>query len=654
MFILCAAAVQKVSAKRKQNYGEKNNIRELTVRPHYSELGIIPPDHDTKEPIRTIPRDLTVEISKPDVIEFAAKAEHMRSEINDKLKSAHATVDWNISVNSGSKFVVLCELKYTTPDIRQQTKKWSHNVEIIVKDFFENFESKTLDVLNAYWNAFSSESSAIINQIKNSSDVLIDLDENLYRVKLVGLKKEVDHLFQEMQNILISLRNKNETKIISEELTKLKPCHLELLQRFKIQETLLNMYNVDVKIDMENKKLLITGTIPDNIGNAKVKILESCQTVTRSVDIQQQFVMLLEQDKTSVKELRESLIEKDMGNLPLDVVWELGENCIVLHGKEDYAVVKGQAIVQDNLLPRTLRLDEPMKKIILLENWLNLKHNEKKQITLREDILKPLVIKYANKNQFDSIAVIGLNAIVLLDLTNVEEKSEITFYGIKTVAEAAKEFIKEYLMEKGIYESFKSFSLLTCKYLELRYKTEFNELQTKHEHENVRIEVCSDSEKPGVAIRGKKNILEIVMMKLIECCDKICLTKHSENDPNRLKFYKAEAGLHFLNTLEKKYKVIISSDKKLITECNKERQQLNDKICSVRLGKQGTKGLEIVALSDSIASLKVDAVINSANSKLELIGGVAGAIQRLGKSFIVFYFNICLTFLKLISSFASK
>ena len=339
----------------------------------------------------------------------------------------------------------------------------------------------------------------------------------------------------------------------------------------------------------------------------------------------------MERDKESTTELRTSLIDRECGNLPLEVVWELGENCIILHATNEATAKYGISILAENFKERLLNLDEACRKFALRDNWQYLASNVSRKITLSDT--KSVLLKYSDK--FNSLIITrsGLNSTVLVKFD--ENMKFIKFYGNKTPAESAKELVSEYLIERAIYENFIRLTWISSKFINLRYSTELKEMEQQHAYDNVSIIVQTDRKKPGLALRGRKMILDTLMSKLRAYDSKACKKKYAETNKDRYDFYQSNEGTNFLHTLEENYKVAILSNTKSILEYKKQLTQRTDKMCEVNLvnkpESRPKQNLDIIVLLENIVFLPVDAIVNSANENLQLLGGVAGAILKHGR-----------------------
>ena len=555
----------------------------------------------------------------------------MRFSIDEQLAQKKAKLDW--SAIDGTKVLVLCDLKYNLPNIRILAETWVADITDVVKTFFSRLECKTLVVFEKLWEEFISKSSYIIEESAKKADTIaIELDKRLYSIKLVGLIDEVNAVFEKLNNILAHIQGKNEmvSKYMTEDISNLKPFQYDLFLMLKIGDNLQQSLNVNVKVDQQNRTLQLEG-VPEKIQEAKLKILESLQTNSRSLDILPEFKLLMERDEESIAELRTSLIDRECGNLPLEAVWELGENCIILHATNEATAKYGISILADNFKERLLNLDEACRKFALRDNWQNLTSNVSRKITLCDT--KSVLLKYSNK--FNSLIITGsgLNSTVLVKFD--ENMKSIKFYGNKTPAESAKELVSEYLKERAIYEDFIRLTWISSKYVNLRYSSELKEIEQQHAYDNVSIRVHTDRKKPGLALRGRKMILDTLVNKLRAYDNTACKKKYAETNKDRYDFYQSNEGTNFLHTLEEKYKVAVLSNTKSILEYKKQQTQLTDKICEVNLVNKPESGpkqiLGIIVLLENIVFLPVDAIVNSANENLQLLGGVAGAILKHGR-----------------------
>ena len=593
-------------------------------------MKIIPPNHDTSEPAKSLPHSIQVDIPKLETFIFVSKVQHLRSSIDEQLAQKKAKLDWSVTL--GTKVTVKCDLKYNLPNIRKLADAWESDVREILEAFFSTLVCKTLIVLAIMWEEFLAKSTLVVEECAKKSDVIsLEVDENLCSFKLVGLIDEVNTAFEKLKFILSSMLDRYDiaSNCTVDYISNLKPYQIELFSILNnTDKSFLTSLNLNVNVEIDGKsKLKITG-MSKNILEAKLKILESLQTNSRSLDILPEFTMLLENEEAAMKELKSSLTDNEYSNITLDVVLELGDNCIVLHAKNEATAKKGFIALSNNIQEIKFRPDEACRIFALRDNWHKLTMIKNRKIQLNE--LRLGCLKYSK--EFDCLVVSELKSTVLIKF---DEKLQcINFFGIKTSADSARELVREYLRERAIYESFIRFTWVTCKYINIRYKKDLEKLQKDNDYDSVRIDVNMDSNKPGIAVRGRKMILDTIVSKLRVFANEACKKKFTEKNPDRYKFYQSDEGMKFLQLLEEKHKVVILNNKISIRKYKKQIAQLTEKICEVKVAHNTESGpnraLQIIVLLENIVSLPVDAIVNAANASLQLIGGVAGAILKYG------------------------
>ena len=279
------SVVSRISSEPTQAFGQGKKATQLHVKAYYADLKVIPPGHDTSKPVQSIPHGTQINISKVDIITFVSKVKQLRSSIDEQLAQKKAKLDW--SAIDGTKVIVLCDLKYNLPNIRTLAETWIADITDVVKTFLSRFECKTLVVFEKLWEEFITKSSSIIEESAKKADTIsIELDKRLYSVKLVGLTDEVNAVFKKLNSILTDIQGKNEmaSKYMTEDISNLKPFQYDLFLMLKIGDNLQQSLNVNVKVDEQNRMLQLEG-VPEKIQEAKLKILESLQTNSRSLDI---------------------------------------------------------------------------------------------------------------------------------------------------------------------------------------------------------------------------------------------------------------------------------------------------------------------------------------------------------------------------------
>jgi hypothetical protein len=128
----------------------------------------------------------------------------------------------------------------------------------------------------------------------------------------------------------------------------------------------------------------------------------------------------------------------------------------------------------------------------------------------------------------------------------------IDFYGLKTNVNAAGESVKEYLVERVVYEQFHETSLGVAKLLEKNYRAEIDDIEKGVSDDlPVKIAIKDTEEHTGFAIRGKKARIEAAAGKMWKLVEKICRDTLLVNQPNAVRYLQTPAGKNSLYGLEK-------------------------------------------------------------------------------------------------------
>ena len=591
-------------------------------------MGVIPSGHDTSVPGSNIPTHLDFFVKENKTHTFILKSDKLKRNIEKMIKKQNASIDWDFSAKNSTKIRVICELKHNTPNVYLLSKKWQSTVEASMNEIMQDFTGKKLDILQDFWPKF----------IKRANDDLTHLSEkkkdvlNIYRhdnnkcIEIIGLKDEVEFAILKLQQVLKALEEEADIakRIFTEEIKMCKRRQIDLLLQLKIFEKIKTSFNVEPSYDLDKIKISLTGLI-DQIRPAKMHLFNAVNNFAeKSVKIDQVLTNILMKEDEVRKELH-ILFENDFRI----VGWDLEDNLFNLCGQNNEDVSEALKIFSKNLISIAFSVDTSMQEVIEKEKWKQ-KHNKNADISLQTDGLGIISMVYSGVYKAYKLSgQISSPVIAFIE----ENFAKIVFYGMATPVTAVEENIKQYLMEKAIYENFFTTSLGKAKMVAKNLQSGIRDIEDMFKNYGVTIRVHTDENLLGIALRGKIAALENAKVNVKNLIQGIYKDTYSIKDEAMVKFLLSEKGQVHMHGLETKYSVIImnAEDEKEVKDNATGETGIEGELCSVSvdtIAKDDVKRIYVV--KGNLALMKCDAIVNAANENLQLGGGLAGDIKKYG------------------------
>ena len=602
-----------------------------TIRTYYPEIGIIPPECDASRPGLHIPEPYESDAFELPLSKLLVSSAELKEIFNKKFGLCQATIDWHYSAQNLGKLKIDCQLKYNTENFNKLIQNWTKTIENTLADIRKEFSCEKFQISEDLWQKSCSHiEDEIQADIKEyCGKVSVIYDEQNFFVWVVGLQKETGMLTAKVRKVLNYIVEQDDIKTNTkiERLQTLKSHQIKLLVLTSFIKQMENQFNVKIDTGESYENLSITG-LSKPTQDARIKIMETVPLfVQRSFPCSKQMLLLIAKDEQTQERLEEYMKTPD-GDCAI-ATWEIRDDCVIVHAMDDNNGRLAFRIITENIASQTVAINElPIRKVLRNENWAELR----KVIYL--DDSHSTSLQYSN--EYKSLIINGLQSKVLLDikLNEQEEYESITYHGIKTLAIAAAELVREYLESKAIFPHFVSLPYGIAKYLQLYGIKILTDITKKFENFHLHLQPVIDDDAVGVEATGGKQAIEQSELMLKTLTKKLCTDYFRSHDAKKVKFLLSDAGQLLIKNLEEQIKVVIEKYNPNF-EADEEKRNI---ACHV----QKRENLEIAAILYDIASLKVDAIVNAANGRLKLGSGVAGAIKNRGINFSRQITKVCL------------
>ena len=207
--------------------------------------------------------------------------------------------------------------------------------------------------------------------------------------------------------------------------------------------------------------------------------------------------------------------------------------------------------------------------------------------------------------------------------------------GMANVCNNFRNQIKEILQDNPFIKKFLPFSFGMTRAVLMIFEDRINEMRRKYSNYQISIEKSND--ECSIVVSGYGEGITCAVDDIKKAGREVVKNELVFQRPGLSKVIDLESFRHMISGLEREKKVIIirKEDDKAgsmpVEEIEKEYEVISSAGSSLLLCKHKTDGGQILAVfQGDITRHSADVIVNAANSRLQLGGGVAGAIESAG------------------------
>ena len=170
----------------------KLDKNELRVKKHYTCLGVLPPAHNTAEPVRSVPCDVNMTIEGRQVFEYLHN-KRLR-QVENLAESLNASVAWS---DSGTDIVLSFTLSQQDDKFKESAKTWHNDIHSVFEEFIHKYEFKAIKIPQDPKEIFPAVQGFVSEKSKQCKTKDVDVAINNDSIDFVGSSNLVDDLSQQ-------------------------------------------------------------------------------------------------------------------------------------------------------------------------------------------------------------------------------------------------------------------------------------------------------------------------------------------------------------------------------------------------------------------------------------------------------------------------
>ncbi|XP_052226217.1 protein mono-ADP-ribosyltransferase PARP14-like isoform X1 [Dreissena polymorpha] len=567
---------------------QKLDGRQLEVRRYFPCIGRA--EGDTVERRFKKPNPLTVK-ANIQKIKFLHRSSANKVAVEKQLSMCHATIIWP-AANDTEDVELHCTLSEDVKDCVKLAKDWNDNAKASFQDFMNTLDVESVFVVQDILKKVTEELSKISIDNPEAVAILIQRQENkIYIVgikgNVLGLKTKVEQIVKDIQDA--AEKEKEWTKV---EVKNLKPIETKMLLADKFPSQMLEKFpEVKINIHPTKNEIEIEG-VYKVVNTIQIEMYKIKDTFVRNESQIQNETMAMFMSRP-VKDY----IVKKLKNDKVIAVWETVNGKLIVMSKHDTMLSKAVNIVTKSVSIGKVQLTKESRSSVQSEAWAALE--------------KQLLEEHQGK------------------LTVDKSLDEVAFVCTDDIFSKLLETINDFLDKNTIYSDKWSFAKNIHKLLRQHHNQNISDLA---KGENVRVQFAENQ----IEVSGTKKGINKVRQELELLAQKVKKQQHKISKPGISQFMKTDKGHGILRSVESTYPVIVSSSDEDSGDEDYGIYSLTSTAsslppgCSIIASCIAYEKRNIHVMFGNMTDLNVDAIVNAADEKLSLCGGLGKEILKKG------------------------
>ena len=518
-----------------------------------------------------------------------------------QMNMCHASIVWP---ETGDMLQINCTLSIAVKDCVRLAATWKDDAERNLRDFFETLEEKTIPVLSDLWDSITKKISEIT--IEQPQAVAVVLSKKDHQVSVVGLKDVALPLIGRLETIC---------QQVQEEAEKQKQMTKQTIDSFELIETRMlladkfpskmeeKFKDTKVRINQTRNEIVIEG-LQGEVNQVQLEMYKM-----KSAFAHRELPFPAKAKDFFMTKTVKDYIVKKLKNSQVSAVWEPvpGKDSLLVMTSIPATLDRACTIIQQSVLVDTRMLNPQMSSVVHGDKW--------------SEMEKHLTEKHGEKLLIDTSEP-GKAVIVTTDDVH------------KDVQESMRSFFQQNTMYTENLPLLKPVYRLMSKH----HMSEVQRIASDLLADHVRIDMKES--KSSLEITGTKSGIDKAKNKLKALIEQVQKQRHQISKPGLGDFMKSPKGTEMITTVEQSTFCTISSsddDKESEGEDFTHFEEDTDLYYSgsqpgvnVRATCSGYGEQSLVVAFGDMSEMKVDAVVNTADDKLSLGGGLGKCLKMKG------------------------
>ena len=506
-------------------------------------------------------------------IEFLKTVKTSQKHVDEVMRKLYAEVNWNHQCPT--ELQVKCTITGDAKDFRILVRDWRNSVIAAMNTELNAIHVRDRSCPKTYWDSVCEE---LVSIKENNSKIAIIVDHEKNMLFIVGKGNEVDKVYEEVDCIC---SKKEDNRGILGHFVEIPKFQMAVIMKTKFLEQLRTRYG-ELKVEVNGDRIICTGPASYVLG-----AISSINDYERSMKHR----MSTGLSKSQKKVVRKFL--KHPNNIITDDIAD--EQAIICTGKRrisligtDESVRRCEEILRNNIVEEIIPLTPEEQTAVKQSEWQHFRENmqEKNQGLLIQLVDENTALKITTHTK---------------QLTDVV--TEVTAY------------IKKNQIKTLNVDAEKSIVRLISHFM----RNEITKIETILAQFKVKIR--PNETGLSFAISGLQGGLQEACGKFEQLSSRIQRDTHTITSFGMPYYFTQDAGQYRIKLWEEEHRAIIE-----VVDPTKSGHNVSKHHTEVK----HVSGVMIRAVLGDITSLRVDAIVNAANSKLQHAGGLAKAIVDRG------------------------
>ncbi|XP_060585886.1 protein mono-ADP-ribosyltransferase PARP14-like isoform X2 [Ruditapes philippinarum] len=561
------------------------------------------PEGEVAERVLRIPEDIVLKNVDAQKLKFLKHSKVNRMGIEKQLDSCYATIVWP---EDGGEVIIKCTLTNEIKDCFKLIKTWKNTAVENFEDFMKLIIVKKVQILQDIWGKVIEELQKF--NIENPEAVAIFVDKNESVITVVGNKNVAEDLSTKIENMTreVMAEVEKEREKIKETITTLKNIETRMLLADKFPTDVEKQFpDLKVKINQNKNEIVFEGPL-GQVRDAKLKMyeLKTRFAVDRSEKISELAAGLL-----ILKQTKEHVVKKLKASR-VTAVWDTVDGYLEVYCTSQDQIQLCVNVIRSCIIEHTVALKKAAKTVVNSEKW---------QTKVDE------LHGYHAGKCFIKVS---------------DDSCKVQICATDDIANEILDNVKIFLRQNTVVEAKVPCTKNVHRLIERHHKNEISNIAKGLTNYNVQI--SSVAEYGGFEVRGTEDGLHQAVQQLHQLLLKVKQKEHIMTKPGLSKHMQTPKGKDNLNTIESMHQCVVA-----VKGDNDEGEITDNPYDTVPFGSDvkdniGVKGVKIVAYSKvydcrnvytmlgDMTELTVDMIVNSADDKLSLTGGLGNAIVKKG------------------------